>query len=221
MKNILEVDGVFLDFGERRILADVYFKNETGQINGILGRNGTGKSCLLKIISGSLKCRHQSVRINGDLISKVKSSGQTIKYLPQQHFIPGFLTLKRVFGDFHLEFEDFIMIFPEFSRNWNSKLNELSGGEKRIVEIYLTLCSDSKFCLLDEPFSNLMPLHLEKIKELIQREKPKKGIILTDHKYQDLLKVSDSVYLIKSGKTQRIESVEDLKSFGYINLPNH
>lgn len=217
MKNVLEIDGVFLEFGNRQILNDVYFKNETGKVSGILGRNGSGKSCLMRLIIGTLDCRNQSVRINGQSVLKNKELDKNFKYLHQQHFIPGFLTLKRLFNNFSVSFDDFIKVFPEFSGNWNSKINQLAGGEKRIVEIYLTLCSKSKFCLLDEPFSQLMPLNIEKIKELIQREKLGKGITLTDHRYEDLLDVSDSVYVIKSGKTQLIKSVEDLKYLGYIN----
>lgn len=93
----------------------------------------------------------------------------------------------------------------------------ISGGERRIVEIYAVVVSDAKFCLLDEPFSNLMPLHAETVKRLLIRQKETKGILLTDHQYRNILDVSDRLYLIRDGRTLRVQGQEDLEKFGYIS----
>lgn len=153
MTNILEIDSVLLEFGTHRVLQNVYLKCETGNIIGLLGRNGTGKSCLMKILFGELIPNDMSMRINGTPICKTYRSPKDIRYLPQARFVPSSLTVKRVLSDFNLEFEDLISIFPEFKKLYKSKLVNLSGGEKRIIEIYLILVSKTKFCMLDEPFS--------------------------------------------------------------------
>jgi len=217
MINTLEVDSVILDFGTRRILQDVYLKSETGKISGLLGNNGAGKSCLMKIIFGELNTNNKSVRLNGETYIDNKRSTDDLRYLPQYKFIPQSLSIKRIFEDFELDFMEFVHEFPSFRRKFKKKFRELSGGEQRIIEIYLMLVSKSKFCMLDEPFSHVMPVHIETIKRLIVREKEKKGIIVTDHLYQNIIDISDSLYVISDGKTYLTKSVQDLETLGYIN----
>lgn len=215
MKNKLEIDSVILDFGSKRILQNVYLQSETGKITGLLGRNGCGKSCLLNILFGELNPLDKSIRLNGVHMEQKSRSSKVIKYLPQFNFTPSSTTLKRIFKDFKLNFKDFITLFPEFEKYYKSKLNILSSGEKRIVEIYSIVASPAKFCLLDEPFSQIMPVHVNAIKELIVRERKNKGIVITDHLYKHVMEISDDIYLIVDGTTKPIRSLDDLISLGY------
>lgn len=216
MKHSLEIDSVILSFGERRILQDVFLKNETGQITGILGRNGSGKSCLLNIIYGELKTADKSVRIDDTSIFEGYKHPDNLRYLPQFNFIPKKLKIKRIFKDFNLNFAQFTAYFPHFEKYYNTPLKNLSGGECRIVEIYTILASKTKFCLLDEPFSQIMPVHVQTIKNIINKEKQNKGIIITDHLYNHVLDICDNIYLIAEGKTHLTKRKDDLVRLGYI-----
>jgi len=218
MKNTLEVDGIMLEFGMKRILQDVYVKCESGEVVGILGRNGAGKSSLFKIITGDLMAGSQSVRINGTAYMGSKRPPKAIKYLPQYNFVPTHLTVSRLLNDFGVDGADLIHHFPEFEKCYLSKLIDLSTGQRRIVEIFAVLVSQSKFCILDEPFSQAMPIHIETIQKLILREKQNKGIILSDHLYRPILDLSDNCYVIKEGKTYLTKSSDDLQTLGYANL---
>ncbi len=214
----LEIDSVLLEFGTRRVLDNVYFKNESGKITGLLGRNGTGKSCLMKIMFGELIPKDKSIRINGNPIYSTYRNPRDLRYLPQVRFVPNSLTVKRVFRDFNLDFGDLVFYFPEFKNYYKSGLKNLSGGERRIVEIYLILASQSKFCMLDEPFSQVMPIHVESIKKLILREKENKGIIITDHMYKHIIDICDDLYVISNGQTYLVKNIEDIEKFGYVRL---
>ena len=72
--------------------------------------------------------------------------------------------------------------------------------------------------MLDEPFTHLNPIQIENIKEFLLEEKQRKGMLITDHMYRHLLDVSDTVYLLKDGKTHRANSIEELESLGYVHL---
>ena len=215
MIQTLEVDSVILEFGTKRVLQDVYLKSETAKITGLLGRNGTGKTCLLNIIYGQLSPDDHSVRLNKQALLNSSRSTKDIMYLPQFSFIPKSLTLNRIFNDYKLDFSEFINEFPEFEKYYISKLKKLSGGEQRIVEIYLIISSKTKFCLLDEPFTHVMPLHVDSIKNLILREKKNKGIIITDHLYRHIIDICDDLYVINDGKTYLTNSIQDLETLGY------
>ncbi len=194
MKDTLEVDSVNLEFGTKRVLKDVYLKCETGKITGLLGRNGTGKSCLIRIMFGQLKAGYSSVRLNGKVLLNKTRQPENMMFLPQFNFIPSSLTIKRIFKDFKLSYSEFIHHFPEYSRYCNYRLKQLSSGERRIVEIYSILLSGSKFCLLDEPFSQVMPVHVETIKNLMNKQKVYKGILITDHLYGLVIIFEDISY---------------------------
>ena len=217
MIRTLEIDSVILEFGTKRILQDVYLKCETGKITGLLGRNGTGKTCLMDIIYGKLIPNDNSVRLNERALLRSTRLPSDIMYLPQFRFIPKSFSLNRIFEDFNLAFSDFIRVFPEFEKYNKSKLWALSGGEQRIMEIYLIVASETKFCLLDEPFSHVMPLHIDRIKNLILKEKKNKGILIADHLYKHIIDICDDLYVLNDGKTALTNSIQDLVTLGYKN----
>lgn len=102
MNHKLEADSIRLEFNDKRILSDIYIKCETGKITCLLGRNGEGKSCLMKIIYGSLKCE-KSVRFDSVVQYEAFSRPGLLLYLPQFKFITKTLSIKRIFKDFELD----------------------------------------------------------------------------------------------------------------------
>lgn len=218
MIHSLEADGIVLDFGTRRILSDIYFKCETGKITGILGRNGQGKSCLMNIVYGSLAPISKSIRFDKVPVSQAFKRPDLLTYLPQVNFIPGFLKLKRIFADFDLSYQDFETFFPEFKMSYHSAVSDLSGGQRRLVEVYVILKARSRFSMLDEPFSHLMPLHIEKIKALLKVEKQTKGFLITDHMFRQVTDLCDDLYILSSGGTYLANDITDIEKFGYARL---
>ena len=213
----LEIDNIELNFGISEILKAIYFKAEKGKITGILGSNGSGKTSLLRIIFGELKPNNKLLRIDSKPILTPLYKKGYIKYLPQFHIIPENISIKNGFNFFNASFDDFLIDFPHFESQKHHCFSEFSGGEKRLIETYIILKSDAKIILLDEPFSHLAPLYIQKIKELLEKEKRQKIIIITDHLYRDILDISDSLYLLKDGWSRLLKSPEELIKYNYIN----
>jgi ABC-type lipopolysaccharide export system ATPase subunit len=215
--HILEADSIHLGFEGRRILSDIYLKCETGKITGLLGRNGQGKSCLMKIIFGSLRCE-KSVRIDSHSLHKTAKRHGLLLFLAQVNFIPKSFTPKRIFQDFALEYSYFQDLFPEFKASYNSPINSMSGGERRLIELYVVVKSKAQFAMLDEPFTHLNPVQIEKVKELLLQEKENKGLLVTDHMFKHIVDISDKIYILKNGKTHLTTSFNDIETLGYALL---
>jgi ABC-type multidrug transport system ATPase subunit len=216
MNHILEVDSVILNYGENRVLSDVYLKCNTGEVVGILGRNGSGKTTLLRIIFGELETNNKSVRINGLVINEPYKSHGLIKFLPQFNFFLPTISVKQLFKSFKIDFNDFVALFPGFEKYYKGHVTEMSGGERRILEIYTILASKSLFCMMDEPFTHIMPVHIETVKQLIEREKSKKGILVIDHQYENVIEICNRIYIIENGKTNQVLKDTDFQRFGYL-----
>lgn len=214
----LEADGIELFFGTRRILSNIYIKAETGSITGLLARNGEGKTCLMSIIYGNLKTTVRSVRINEQPLTKAFKRPDLLTYLPQFNFIPSSLTLHRVFKDFDLSYTDFENFFPEFKDRKHERIGKLSGGQQRLTEVYLLIKSKTQFTILDEPFSHVMPLHIDKLSALIRQEKQHKGFLITDHMYENVIAISDQLYVLKDGTTYHTKTIEEIETLGYAKL---
>ncbi len=215
--NTLEVDSVSLAFGGRKILTDVYLKCETGDVVGLLGRNGSGKLSLMRIIFGTLRGESQSVRLNGRYVKQLFKTPHTVHYLPQDGFAMNYLTFNDLVKTFRLEPAlDRIRDVEEVSTNADRKLGQLSGGVKKLVEIIIVLYAPGAFVLLDEPFSYLSPVLVEKIIPHIRYQSQTKGIILTDHQYRNVMAVSNRRYVIADGALKFVENSTDLEKYGYI-----
>ena len=216
MKHKLEVDSIKLEFGLRQILTDVYLKCETGSISGLLGRNGEGKTCLMNIIYGSLKTSNKSIRFDDISVSNPFKRPDLLTFLPQFNFLPGFLSVQRIFSDFNISFLDFKNYLPEFGETKKTKINNLSTGDRRLIEIYVIIKTKSQFSILDEPFSHLTPLQIQRVSEVLLASKPTKGFLITDHLYEQVLAICDQLYVLTNGKIHRSNSVAEIRSLGYL-----
>ena len=214
----LEVDSVNLRFGEHVVLSDVYSAYEVGEVSSLLGRNGSGKSCLFKIIIGSIGSQYASVRVDKKYYPSLFKS-KLLKYLPQNYIFPSNMTLSTAIRFFESDKSNTLLHLESLKIGLDSKFGELSGGQRRLAEIYVYLNSLSPFIILDEPFTYLTPIQIEELKKSLNEFKKEKGIVISDHQYRHVIDVSDKIYLLKEGKTHLLKQedpMQQLRNFMYI-----
>lgn len=218
VKHILEIDSVLYAIGERKLLSDVYLKCETGEIVGLLGRNGCGKTTLLKIIFGTKHTDNKHIAIDGTVYQKPYLHNNLLAYLPQQDFVPKNLTLSKIISLYHSQKDkqENVKNDSRVQRHLSKRVDELSKGELRYFELLLLLQLDAKFLLLDEPFSGIEPLYVEQIEELLRSHLPTKGFIITDHDYRAVLRVSNRLILLADGACRPITHPDELIDRGYM-----
>lgn len=214
-KHQLIVDSVVVRFGEKTVLSGGYITSETGIVTGLLGRNGAGKSCMFRALMGGLRVENVMVSIDGAPVNR-QIIGHSIKYLPQGRLLPDGLKLSRAFELYDINYWNFVSRFPKYSRFHDSAIWELSGGEARLAELCLVLLSDAPFYILDEPFSQIDPVNIEAVQQLIREKARDHGIIITDHNYEAISSVADNLFVIADGYTAPVHSREDLVRYGYL-----
>ncbi|TSJ37318.1 ATP-binding cassette domain-containing protein [Mucilaginibacter corticis] len=212
----LKIDSVQLAFNERKILQDIYLECKQGEVVGLLGRNGSGKSSLLKIVFGTLRSSFKHVSIDGNFIQHGYLQSR-IAYLPQHNYLPRGIKISRLANILidEIYWNDFsnLSIYQDH-RHKNAE--QLSGGELRQFEMLMILYSKADFILLDEPFTHVTPVQADYFKGVIEKVAQTKGIIITDHQYQDVLDISDRIILLKDGCTKPIKNIDDLITHNYI-----
>ncbi|RYE21810.1 MAG: ATP-binding cassette domain-containing protein [Sphingobacteriaceae bacterium] len=214
---MLKVDSVELNFNGRKILQGIYLDCKENEVVGLLGRNGCGKSSLLKIIFGTVNPTFKHISVDDLVIDKGYQHNQ-IAYLPQHHFLPNHLSVSKlaavmIDSDYWDEFTELEI----FQKNQHKKSAQLSGGELRQIETLLILYSSARYILLDEPFIHLSPIQAAEFKKIIRLRAKTKGIIVTNHQYRSILEISDRIFLLNNGYTNIIRETADLIEHGYIN----
>jgi ABC-type lipopolysaccharide export system ATPase subunit len=140
-----------------------------------------------------------------------------IKYLPQSHFLPNHIKIKTIINLFcsnegAIKISENPLVKPLLNKN----SGQLSGGEKRIVEILLIIYSEAKYILIDEPFNGVSPIFREEIKKLIVENSKTKGFIVTDHDYRNVLKIATRTVVMHDGGIKEVKTTDDLVRWGYI-----
>lgn len=190
------------------------YKLQTGRNCGLAGRNGSGKSCLLRVIFGSLKADFKHQRIDGKIIGTGFKTGE-ISYLAQDPFLPPFLKVRDILKTV-IDNRDMILGNEVIIKIINLKVRDLSGGELRFIECIWILNHQVSYILLDEPFSGLSPIQIEFLQELIKQAGKVKGIILTDHIYRPLMQISNRIVLLHNNAVYNIDDESDLIRYNYI-----
>lgn len=213
----LYVDSIIKRFNQKLVLSDIFLECKKGEIIGLLGKNGSGKSTLLQIVFGSIKAENRFVRVGERLVNSLSDAKGYVAYLPQHPFIPNHVKISRIISLFcDKENAAAVASYQLVQPLLKKKGHQLSGGEKRVLEILLIVHSDAPFILLDEPFNGVAPLYKEEIKKVLREQSQTKGLIITDHDYRNVLELATKVTLIQDGKTRSINQLEELKTWGYL-----
>ena len=206
-------------FGKKEVLSKVSFRLETGDILGVFGSNGSGKSTLLKLLFGMLKADVIDLRLDANNVASSEIiKKQLIGYLPQHPFLPKNCKVRDIIPMYHSseEKQDAVFYNPGVAKITHKKTRELSQGERKYFEVVLLGNLDHPFLMLDEPFSMLEPLQTEAIKEFLLQIKTTKGLIITDHYYNDVLDITTQNLVIKEGQSFEVNGTDDLRKFEYL-----
>ena len=211
---MLEVTNISKLIKEKKIISDISFKVNFGEIFGLLGPNGAGKTSSFYIIAGLIHADKGSVILEKNDITRMSMhlrSNLGLKYLPQEPSIFLNLTVKdNLYGLAELSYKNKADIkkfidssIEEFDLSdiLDLKGRQLSGGQRRKVEIARTLASEPKIILLDEPFAGIDPIAIEDIKNvLVKLSKKNIGILITDHNVRETLEICNKAAIINNGE---------------------
>jgi len=213
---ILRIEDVVLKYGDNIILNKFNLNLSRGQILGLLGPNGVGKTTIFNLITGLIKPDYGSIFIDNNQVNNypiyLRTNKFKIGYVPQYG---GYFSNMTVFENlkaiaeiaiinknFREEKINSLISKFELDAIQNIKANLLSGGQKKKLVIALALISDPKILLLDEPFAALDVLTIKMLQEVIINLQLMNGIsiILCDHQARDLLVCVDVAAIIHNGK---------------------
>ena len=211
---MLEIKEISKSIKDKQIVSGISFDVQSGDIFGLLGPNGAGKTTTFYIIAGLVKASDGKIFLDGEDISSTpmhQRSNRGIKYLPQEPSIFQNLSVyENLYGLAELSFENkkdiknFIDIaMEEFNLSNISDLKgrQLSGGQRRKVEIARTLAAEPKIILLDEPFAGIDPIAIEDIKNVLKKLLKKNiGILITDHNVRETLEICSKAAIINNGE---------------------
>ena len=210
---MIETIKISKSYGRNSILNEISINIDLNEITGLLGPNGAGKTTLFYILAGLTKPTKGEVLLNNSEITNLSLSSRAdsgLVYLPQEPSIFRNLTVK---DNLRSSLETKILSKPEIEKRINElmeeikisslanrKGRELSGGQRRRVEIARSIALNPKFIMLDEPFAGIDPLAIDDLKELIQKlTKKGLGILISDHNVKATTDICKKIFVINSG----------------------
>jgi len=211
-------------YNNERVVNEVDLQVERGEIVGLLGPNRAGKTTTFYMILGLINPDGGQIFFDQHNISKLpvyKRARMGIGYLPQEASIFRKLTvgenLKAILEYRELSDKEMETIIVELLAEFhienlrNRKGFQLSGGERRRVEIARALAADPAFILLDEPFAGVDPIAVNDIQEIIRYLKNRGlGVLITDHSVRETLSITDRAYIMHEGKILLSGSAEEI-----------
>ncbi len=215
-KSILNLDKISLKFGRKIILDNLNLRLNSGQILGLLGPNGVGKSTIFNLITGLLSPDFGKISINSEVVNKYPIYQRTLKFrigfVPQYggffHDLTVYENLKAI-AEITIQSQSFrdekinsLLSKFELDPVRDIKAEFLSGGQKKKLVIAIALVSDPKILLLDEPFAALDVMTIKILQEIIVslQSNDNISVILCDHQARDLLACVDTAAIIHNGK---------------------
>ena len=209
----LEAIKISKNYGNKQILYDIDVQINIRNINGLLGPNGAGKTTFFYILAGLLNPSKGNIRFNDNLITKksIKERADLgIVYLPQE---PSIFRALSVFDNIKSALElrkidkkDLNHATEEILQEFDiesialQKGNELSGGQRRRVEIARSIALNPKFIMLDEPFAGIDPIAIKELKNLIEKlSKKGLGILISDHNVKATMDICEEIFVINQG----------------------
>jgi len=222
----LEGRALVKNYGSRRVVDGIDVHVEGGEVVGLLGPNGAGKTTTFYMLVGMIKPNAGKVFLGDDDVSGLpmfRRARMGVGYLPQEPSVFRRMTveqnimailetqdLERSERDSRLEE---LLTEMDLGHVRKNRGTDLSGGERRRVEISRALTTKPRFMLLDEPFSGIDPIAVADIQEVIRDLRDRgMGVLITDHNVRETLRITDRAYIMFEGRILLAGTARDLAS---------
>ena len=217
-ESVLSATGLVKRYGEKTAVQGIDIEVRSSEVVGLLGPNGAGKTTTFNMMAGSVRPTKGQVFLDDEDITELpmyRRARMGITYLPQESSIFRKLSvadnvgaiLETVEPNRKRRKERLAELLTELglTERASRKGADLSGGERRRVEITRALVLDPQFMMLDEPFAGVDPIAVIDIQKIIQQLKDRGiGVIITDHNVRETLSICDRAYIIKDGAILRL-----------------
>ena len=215
MTDIISVKNLSKSYGSHQVLSDVSFSFEGGQIIGLLGPNGSGKTSLIKILTGLIHDYSGEVLIDGNKPGKVSKA--EVAYLPEKTYLADWMRsidAIEYMADFYADFdkEKALRMLEGFQLPPKQKIKTMSKGMQEKLQLLLVMSRNAKLYVLDEPLGAL-DLRLRKdMQNELKNIQQRMGItfIYVTHDQEEALTMSDTIVVMNKGKIQQIGRPEDI-----------
>jgi len=213
-------------YNRRKVVDDVSIEVNAGEVVGLLGPNGAGKTTTFYMIVGMIRPASGDIFMDDECITNFpmyKRARMGIGYLPQEPSIFRGLTVEQnlmailetlpISKAQRQERLSRLLEELDIANIRKSYGHQLSGGERRRVEITRSLVTSPKFMLLDEPFAGIDPIAVADLQNIVRKLKEKGlGILITDHNVRDTLSITDRAYIMYEGRIKRSGSASELSN---------
>lgn len=214
--NILEIKNLYKSFDEKQILKGVNFSIESGKIVGLLGKNGSGKTTIIKLINDLLTIDSGEILINGKKIGP--ESKAIVSYLPERSYLDKSKKVYQILNFFKDFYSDFNLdkaekLLLELDLDKNLKLSKMSKGMLEKISLVLTMSRQAKLYILDEPLGGVDPATRDKIlKTILSNFGENSSLLITTHLVSDVEKILDEVVIIDDGKIILTGDADEIRS---------
>ena len=212
---LLECKHLYKEFDNKQILKDINLKIPRGRIIGLLGKNGTGKSTLIKLINDLLTPTSGEILINGEKPG-VKSK-EIISYLPERTYLDKEMTIKQVIKYFEEFYKNFdtqkaIKLLKDLNLDINTKISKMSKGMQEKLQLILVMSRKAELYVLDEPLGGVDPATRDYILDtILSNFSEGASVIISIHLISDIERILDEVIFIDNGEIILTSSADELR----------
>lgn len=201
---LLEIKNLSKSYGEVKVLKNINLVIEPGKIIGLLGKNGTGKSTLIKLINDLLTPSEGEILINGN--KPGVESKKIISYLPERTYLDKEMKVSEVIKYFEEFYDNFdskkaIKLLKDLNLDMNSKISKMSKGMQEKLQLILVMSRKAKLYILDEPLGGVDPATRDYILDtILSNFEDGASVIISTHLISDIERILDEVIFIDKGK---------------------
>jgi branched-chain amino acid transport system ATP-binding protein len=218
---MLRVDGVVAGYGPVEVLRGLSLGIDAGEVVGMLGRNGAGKTTALKAIMGLVRPKRGSIQLDGAELTGIPAHHvpkHGIAYVPQGRRLFGELTVEenlrigQMVRDAGRDTIDWALsLFPILVERMPQRSRDLSGGEQQMLAVARALCAEPKVLLMDEPTEGLMPSMISKMIDTIAALRDRGvAVLLVEQKVDVALAVADRIAFLDNGTIAQAATPDEL-----------